>query len=178
MRSEVNRMTNNETFSRVRSLHECRGASDVHPKRRDLAARSRVQETGRYEPAQARAKAEGQTLGLGPRERLFLNRFRLSLFYLAGKLGIGETLPDDLLYRQSEPLGIVHFLPGVVAECLFIDVTEQVKGFHADVGPVQATLQETPEVFHCVRVNVAIHVLYGVIDNRVLVEIGRASCRE
>src|ERR1017187_555624 len=166
-----------ETFRRIRSVHRRRGASHVYSKGGDLAARSRIQETSRFKSAQTRAKAEGQALRLGPRELLFLNRFRLFLLHLAGKLGIGEALAGDLGNRQSKPLGIVHLLACVVAECLFIDVAEQMERFDADIGSVKATLQETPEVFHRVRVNIAPYVLDGVIDNRVLVIVLQAVIR-
>ena len=127
-------MVDDETFSRVRSDHKGRRASHVHSKGGNLAARSRIQETGRSESAKARAEAESQTLRLGPRDGLFLNRFRLFLLHLAGKLGIGEALACDLGNRQSEPFGIVHFLPGVIAECLFVDIAKQVVRFHADIA--------------------------------------------
>jgi hypothetical protein len=162
-------VTTNETFRRTRSVHKRRGASYVYPKGGDLATRSRVQETGRSGSAKTRAKAESQTLRLGSRELLFLNRFRLFLLHLAGKLGIRKALARDLGNCQSEPLGIVHILAGVIAERLFVDVAKQVVCFHTDVSPVQAALQETPKILHRVRVDVSVHVLYGVVDYGVLV---------
>src|ERR1017187_5773807 len=150
---ENDMMGAHETFSRVRSIHKRRRAPDVYSKGGDLAARSRIQEAGRSESAKTRAKAEGQALRLGP--RLDFNRFRLFLLHLAGKLGICEALSSDLRNRQSEPLGIIHFLACVVPECLFVDVPKQVIWLHADIGPVQAALQEAPEVLHRVRVNVS-----------------------
>lgn len=39
------------------------------------------------------------------------------------------------------------------------------EGLHADVCSMQGTLQETPEVFHRVRVDIAVHVFNCVIDN-------------
>ena len=50
---------------------------------------------------------------------------------------------------------------------LFVNVAEQVEWLDADVGSVQATLQETPEVFHSVGVNVSVHVFDRVIDDSV-----------
>ena len=43
--------------------------------------------------------------------------------------------------------------------------------FHADVRAVQATLQETREVLHCVGMDIAVHVLHSVVDDGVLVII-------
>src|ERR1017187_4467328 len=164
---ENDMMGAHETFSRVRSIHKRRRAPDVYSKGGDLAARSRIQEAGRSESAKTRAKAEGQALRLGP--RLDFNRFRLFLLHLAGKLGIREALPGDLGNRQSEPLGIVHFLARVVPECLFVNISKQVIWLHADVSPMQPTLQQAPEVLHRVRVDIAPYVFYGVVDNSVLV---------
>ena len=159
-------MKRNETTNGARSIHERRGASDVYSKGGNPAARSRIQEAGRFEPAQARAEAKGQALRFPRPCRLDGFRFfRL----LPGKLSISEALAGDLGNRQSEPLGIIHFLARVVAECLFVDIPEQVERLNADVGPVQATLQETPEVLHRVRVDVSIYVLNGVVDYGVLV---------
>ena len=122
-------MARRETFSRVRGVYERRGASDVHSESGDPAPRSQIQETGRFEPAKTRAKAEGQALRLGPRDGLFVSRFRVLFgpLQFAGKFGIGETLPGDLRNRQSEALRIVHLLARVVAECLFVNVAEQVE---------------------------------------------------
>src|ERR1022692_1286888 len=64
-------MVDDETFSRVRSDHKGRRASHVHSKGGNLAARSRIQETGRSESAKARAEAEGLTFRFGPRFRGF-----------------------------------------------------------------------------------------------------------
>jgi len=44
-----------------------------------------------------------------------------------------------------------------------------VERFDADVCSVQAALQQAPEIFHRVCVNIAVHVLNGVIDDGVLV---------
>ena len=40
---------------------------------------------------------------------------------------------------------------------------------HADVRAVQAAFQEAPEVLHRVGVDVAVHVLDGMVDDGVLV---------
>src|ERR1017187_4191480 len=43
------------------------------------------------------------------------------------------------------------------------------KWLNADIGAVQAALQETPEVFHRVRVDVSVYVLDSVVNHGVLV---------
>src|ERR1035441_2527015 len=87
---------------------------------------------------------------------------------LAGQLLVGDSASDNLFHYSNETLR-VRGLAVVVAKCLFIDIAEQVERLNADVRAMQATLQETPEVFHRVGVDLAVHVLHGVVD-----EIGRA----
>jgi hypothetical protein len=80
-----------ETLSGVQRLHERGGADTVRTESRDIAARSRVQETSRFEPTETRAETKGQAFRFGPRgkrPRLVQPRFAR----LAGKLGIGEAL--------------------------------------------------------------------------------------
>src|SRR5437016_13118851 len=40
---------------------------------------------------------------------------------------------------------------------------------HAHIGSVQTALQQTPEVFHAIGVNFAVHIFNGVIDDGVVV---------
>jgi len=157
-----------ETFSRVQRVHKRRGASYIYTKSRDTQTRSRIQETGRPKPAQARAKAEGQALRFprGSRPALVGLRF---LSHLAGKFGIGQALASDLGDRQSEALRVVHILASVISECLFVYIAEEMERFNRDIGTVQATLQEAPEVLHRIGVNVSIRILNGVVDNGVLI---------
>src|SRR5579862_6892878 len=42
------------------------------------------------------------------------------------------------------------------------------KRFYADIRAMQSALQETPEVLHCVSVDVAMHVLHSMIYNFML----------
>ncbi len=53
----------------------------------------------------------------------------------------------------------------VVSERLFVYIAKQVERLNADVGSTQAALQQTPEVFQTVRVNLSAHVLFGVVDD-------------
>jgi hypothetical protein len=81
---------------------------------------------------------------------------------------VSQSPSDDLLHDGAEALG-VSSLAVVIAECLIVKIAEQVKWLHADIGSVQAALQEAPEVLHRVRVNVPVRVLNGVVDDGVLV---------
>src|ERR1019366_7543733 len=86
----------------------------------------------------------------------------------AGKFLVGDPASDNLFHDGSKPFR-VREVPSVVAESLFVNVTEQVERFDTDIGSMQAALDETPEVLHGVGVDVSIDVLYGMVDDGVLV---------
>jgi hypothetical protein len=65
----------------------------------------------------------------------------------------------------------------VVAKCLFIDIPEQVEGADTNVGAMQTTLQETPEVLNRVGVDIAVHILHGVVDDGVLILVFKPVVR-
>jgi len=64
-------------------------------------------------------------------------------------------------------------LARVVAVSLFIDVSEKVERLNRDVSTSQAALQERPEVFHALSVNLSVYILLKVINELVLV-LGKA----
>jgi len=43
------------------------------------------------------------------------------------------------------------------------------EGFHADIGSMQAPLQERPELLHDVCVKVSVHIFDGMADHGVLI---------
>jgi len=47
-------------------------------------------------------------------------------------------------------------------ERLLVDVTEEMEGFHENVGPMQAALQQTLEIFHAVGVNLSVDIGHGI----------------
>jgi len=65
-------------------------------------------------------------------------------------------------------------LARVVAVSLFIDVSEKVERLNRDVSTSQAALQERPEVFHALSVNLSVYILLKVINELVLV-LGKAQ---
>ena len=89
-------------------------------------------------------------------------------FRLASKLLVGNPTSNDLFHDSAESLSIRQGAE-VIPEGLFVQVPEQMKRLNADVGPVQTALQETPEVLHRVRMDVSVNVLYGVVNDGVLV---------
>lgn len=63
--------------------------------------------------------------------------------------------------EESACIGVLAF---VESERLLIEVSEQVKGFHANVGATNCALQERPEVFHAVGMDIRFGVAHEVID--------------
>jgi hypothetical protein len=57
--------------------------------------------------------------------------------------------------------------PLVIAEGLFIKVSEQMKGLNTHVGTTDRALQEAPEVLHTVSVDIAVNVLLSVVNDLV-----------
>ena len=84
--------------------------------------------------------------------------------HLASHFGIGEALSDYVRGNVLETKSIVSQFPQVEAEHLLIQIPKEVEGFHAHVGSLDAALQETPEVFESVGVNLPVNVLLGMVD--------------
>lgn len=62
---------------------------------------------------------------------------------------------------------IVSKFPKVIPEHLFIQIPEQVERFHAHVGSLDSTLEQTPEVFESVGVNLSINVRLSMVNDLV-----------
>jgi hypothetical protein len=84
---------------------------------------------------------------------------------LAGQLIELEPLAHDLGHRQTEPVGVLHTLAVVVSEGLFVKIPEQVERLDAHIGAVDSALEQAPEVFESVCVNLPIDVFDGVVNN-------------
>ena len=95
--------------------------------------------------------------------------------HLAGKLGVCETLPGDVGGQALKPVRILErLLAVIVAKHLLVEITEKVKRLHADIGSIDPTLQEAPEVLDAVSVDVIPDVGFGVVDNHVDVNFAQA----
>src|SRR3984957_9135594 len=68
-----------------------------------------------------------------------------------------------------ETKSIMSQFPEVVAEHLLVQIPEQVKGFDAHVGALQSALEQTPEVFKPVGMNLSVNVLFRMVNDLVLV---------
>src|SRR5271157_2681698 len=159
----------------ISPLRQCNAADSCRSALHACAPRARIQKEVFGESESARPKAEGQALDLGPRfprQGTLERRFS----YLAGEFRIGEPLADDLTNANIEALGIGH-LAVVESKRLLVNVAEQVERLNTDVGSMQATLQETPEVFHHIGMNVAVRVLDSMVDNCVLIIFAQTFVR-
>src|SRR5579871_395312 len=155
------------SFRAVRFPGGCRAVrSAIHA---EAAGNDLSKEESGQSP-QARAEAEAYAFRRFPRpcrlERK-VHCFRFRLAGLADQVLVHEPLAYDLRNRQIEPIPVVHVLPVVVAERLFVNVPEQMEGFDGDISAFEAPLQEAPEVLQPVGVNLPVNVGFGVIDDLV-----------
>lgn len=162
----------NETFRRVRCIHEPRrprvsGTSQRH----ETAHRGRPQ-ADRREPKQAWTEAKSsqtqEAFRLGPRFTVFVDLLFLAGFdRLAGHLGECQTLANDSRTKRVEAVTISHTLSVIEPKGLLIHVAEQMERFDTYVGAAQSALQEAPEVLQTVCMNVSLDVGFGVVDELV-----------
>jgi len=67
-----------------------------------------------------------------------------------------------------EAKSIMSEFPKVIPEHLFVQIAEEVERFHADVGAFELALEQAPEVFHTVSVDLTVNVFFRMVDNLVL----------
>lgn len=96
------------------------------------------------------------------------------VFCFASDFLVCESTPNDLLHDNCEPFGISE-LARVESKYLFIDVPEQVERLDTDVRSVQSALQQAPEVFHAVRMDLSLDIGFRVIDNLVRVILAQSK---
>jgi hypothetical protein len=118
-------------------------------------------------------ESNGAAFILSPVERGYVSRdsgaygkevSSSSLLSLASKLCVRHAASYDLLHDSGEAFRVCGFAI-VVAESLFVQIPEQVEGLHADIGAVQTAFKQAPEVLHSVRVNIAVDVFDGMVDD-------------
>lgn len=86
----------------------------------------------------------------------------------AGKFSIGQPFARDIGGQLRKPDGIVdRILAIVVPEYLLIEVAEQMKRLHTDIGPVDAAFQKAPKVLDNVGMDASVDVGFGVVDYHV-----------
>lgn len=85
----------------------------------------------------------------------------------ADKRGVSETFTDDATKRESETHGVSPFAV-IETENLFIKIAEQMERFYRNVGALEHSFNERPEVLNGVGVNVALDVRNRVVDDLVI----------
>src|ERR1022692_676370 len=86
---------------------------------------------------------------------------------LAGQLIVGQAPSNNVPNRDIQSFRIGHAAV-VKAVCLLIEVAEKVEGLDADVGASDGPLEQAPEVFQPVGVNVAAHVFDRMVNHFML----------
>jgi hypothetical protein len=81
----------------------------------------------------------------------------------SNQLLVGEALADNRAADALEPTRIVG-LAVVVAEGLLIEIAEQVERLNADVGSLDGSLEQAPEILQTVGVDATVNVSFGVVD--------------
>jgi hypothetical protein len=88
----------------------------------------------------------------------------LSVLGFSGKTSMRQPLPGDRPHYDCESLSIAK-LAMVESKRLLIDVSKQIERLDADVGSVQTTLKQAPEVLQSIGVHLAIHITLGMVDD-------------
>src|SRR5688572_22322223 len=87
---------------------------------------------------------------------------------------VGHALPDDGCCCVREPLGVRQFAI-VETEALFVQIAEQMERLDGYVGATDGSLQQRPEVFAAVRMNLPVNVRLGMVNNLMRVFVAQAS---
>lgn len=93
-------------------------------------------------------------------------RWRRRYGSVTGQRLIGQSAPDNGTEHGDEAPGVGQ-LPRVEPKRLFIKIAEQVEGFDAGIGAFDAALEQRPEVFEPVSVDLSAHVGLGVVNDLV-----------
>lgn len=96
----------------------------------------------------------------------------------SAQLTVGDSLANNGLKQDFEPASVSTF-PIIEPPCLFFRVPISVNWRNVRPGAFDGSLQQAPEVFHAVRVNLTHNPFFPVIDGRVdeiAVEAGVRRC--
>ena len=123
-----------------------------------------------------RAKKSGRLLSplspaLSPGDPCLGSRWSI---WLACQLGKCDPLADDLTNSEIEAASVIKVLAVVVAEHLFVKVTEQMKRLYADIGSIQTALEKAPEILDALSVYAAFDIAFHVVDD-VVSEVRREA---
>src|SRR5579875_1345158 len=105
-----------------------------------------------------------ETARLSPRPCLYSTKRCAGRFRFASQFFVGQALSGGLGERALEAFAIAG-LAIVVTESLFVQITEEMEGFDADIRSLQAALQERPEILDSVRMNLLVYVCLCMVDH-------------
>lgn len=106
------------------------------------------------------------------RPRLCLRRSRKSVVF-ASEFLPSQALADESSNGFQKPAFVV-VLALVEPECLLVEVSEKVEGFNGNVSALDRPLEQAPEVFQPVCVDVTFRVALGMINDFVRVIVRKA----
>src|SRR5262245_55445566 len=86
---------------------------------------------------------------------------------MSGQFFVHDSLSDNLTHDHLEAFTVITETL-IESKDLFIQVAEHMKRFNTNVGALNATLQERPEVLNAVGVNVSTHIFFGVTHEGML----------
>ena len=104
-------------------------------------------------------------------------RFVARRFVFTCQFAVGETLAADLGHSQSEALRIAHVFAVIETEHLFVKVAIEMVRLNTYIRSMKGTLNQRPEVFNRVRVDLAAHILNRMVDYFMLVMLVEANVR-
>lgn len=81
---------------------------------------------------------------------------------MTSEFRISEATARDMLQQRRESSEVVEAAQ-VVGEHALVEVTEQVKRLDTDIGAVETTLEQAPEVFDAVGVDLAADVSLSMV---------------
>ena len=92
------------------------------------------------------------------------------------KLRVSEPLANNAPCCALKPPAVIS-LAGIVPEGLFVQVAEQMERLDVNVGALDGALQETPKVLNPVRMNLAVNVPFGMVDDPMYVVVSEVIVR-
>ena len=92
------------------------------------------------------------------------------------EFAVGEPLPRR---RFSDPVKTIGISTGACVESksLSVEVSEQVERFDADVCAGKRSLEQAPDVFDPICMNLPVNVLFGMVDDLMLEVVGQVAVR-
>src|SRR5260370_16287439 len=85
----------------------------------------------------------------------------------ASQLLVSEATASDMRHDTMKTLTIMHQMPIVVAEYLFVQIAKHMERLNRDVCAFQSALEKAPEVFQSVCVNLSVHIALRVVNRLV-----------